>query len=391
MKLYYIIEGRFVRKNGNVYSLGGFEKKIWDRYLKHFDKICVIARVANDYDKELTDDMISSTENVEFIDLPYYVGFSEYIKNVFKIKEKLKQTIVNDGVYLCRLPSVIAKDVIKILNARDIPYFCEVVGDPWDVFSKGSINHPLRGLIRISLAYNLKKELRKCMGALYVTQFKLQRRYPVKKNVFSIGVSDVIIPDENIPLTHKIFVKKDIYKLVSVGSLDQLYKAPDIVLQSIKLLYERGFICNLTWLGDGKFKEQLLSMAKEIGIAEYVDFKGLVSREEVNSTLMDSDIFILVSRTEGLPRALVEAMSYGLPCIGSCVGGIPELLEDSVLVNKNDPIQLANVLVKMITDTDFTNNQAKRNLDFTKEFSETTLNKKRNTFFEHIKDVASKG
>ena len=198
MKLYYVIEGRFVRKNGIVYSLGGFEKIVWERYLKHFDNISVIARVADNYDGELSQNMISSTDKVDFIDIPYYVGFNGYIKNKFKIVNRIKEIISDDRDYLCRIPSIIGTDLIRILNKKHIPYYCEVVGDPWDVFSRGSINHPLRSLIRITFALNLKKELKKCAGALYVTKFQLQKRYPVRKNIFNIGVSDVIIPNENI-------------------------------------------------------------------------------------------------------------------------------------------------------------------------------------------------
>ena len=45
MKLYFATEARFVRRNNNYYSLGGFSTELWERYLEHFDKLVVIARV----------------------------------------------------------------------------------------------------------------------------------------------------------------------------------------------------------------------------------------------------------------------------------------------------------------------------------------------------------
>jgi glycosyltransferase involved in cell wall biosynthesis len=207
--------------------------------------------------------------------------------------------------------------------------------------------------------------------------------YPVKPTSFSVGVSDVIIADKVLASSPKIHTSKERYTLISVGSLEQMYKAPDVVLTAMSILKNKGFNLRLVWLGDGKFKEEMQSLAKELELA--VEFKGNVSSDKVHANIDQSDMFILVSRTEGLPRAIVEAMAHGIPCIGSRVGGIPELLDDAALVDKENPEQLADLIERFITDHNFYNNQAVRNLNEASFYKEEKLDALRNTFFSYIK------
>lgn len=60
--------------------------------------------------------------------------------------------------------------------------------------------------------------------------------YPVGKGSFSVGVSDVIVRDEVIAKESRILCKKERYSIISVGSLAQMYKAPDIVLLAMEIL-----------------------------------------------------------------------------------------------------------------------------------------------------------
>lgn len=383
MKLFFATEARFVKRHGLFYSLGGFSYHLWRRYLEHYDQIIVIARVTYDSTIAVNDSMLASYNNVSFIELPYYVGFSGYIKNRKHIHSIIRSNIDKNSCYICRLPGQIGGAVIDELNKEHIGYACEVVGNPWDVFSRGSIHHPLRPLIRIYSTLLLKQQVKNACACLYVTKSTLQNKYPVQDQVFSVGVSDVIIKDSDFASAPKILQKKDDYKLISVGSLAQMYKAPDVVLKAMSILKQKGISLSLTWLGDGKYKKEMIELANTLQLN--VDFRGNVSPNIVSDCLGCSDIFILVSRTEGLPRAIIEAMAHGLPCIGSRVGGIPELLDESVLVKKNSPKQLANLIEKMINDLDFTNNQSINNLFKAQAYREDILSEQRNSFFINIK------
>jgi len=95
-------------------------------------------------------------------------------------------------------------------------------------------------------------------------------------------------------------------------------------------------------------------------------------------------LFLLVSRTEGLPRALIEAMARGLPCITSRVGGMPELLDNSALVPANDVNALAEKIREFIETPGLAQEQAKRNLAVAREYTDDFLAEKRRIFYSEI-------
>lgn len=390
MDLYFITEGRFIRHlDGKVYSKGGFDYSLWRRYLTFFDNVYVVARVVKDYQHTSNKSNLASGDRVSFIDLPYYVGPYEYITNVNKIKRVLKLIFHSGAAYICRVPGQIGILAANMLNKKNIPYAVEVVGDPWDVFAPGGIGNVLRPFLRYFGRGSLKKIVRRSSAALYVTNSKLQLRYPVKKQIFSVGVSDVKI-NENVipPKPHCLSVRPQILKIISIGSLEQMYKAPDIALKAIKLLTNDNVLCNLTWLGDGHYKQDMIKLSQDLGISSEVKFVGNVLPNMVYEYLSAADVFILVSRTEGLPRALIEAMSMGLPCVGSDVGGIPELLDKSVLVRKNSVDDLVSVIKQFYNNISFFNSQASRNFQEAKKYYECALNEKRELFYNEIKRIS---
>lgn len=83
------------------------------------------------------------------------------------------------------------------------------------------------------------------------------------------------------------------------------------------------------WLvGDGELRPSMEQLAQELGVAERVRFWGV--RSDVADILNAADIFTLPSKYEGNPMSVMEAMATGLPVVASAVGGIPELVEESV-------------------------------------------------------------
>lgn len=107
----------------------------------------------------------------------------------------------------------------------------------------------------------------------------------------------------------------------------QLYKAPDLLIEAVAVCVQQGLDIKLVLVGDGQYRAELEARSAILGLGPRVSFQGLLpSSEAVREQLDRADIFVLPSHQEGLPKAMVEAMARGLPCIGSTVGGIPELL-----------------------------------------------------------------
>ena len=104
-------------------------------------------------------------------------------------------------------------------------------------------------------------------------------------------------------------------------------------------------------VGDGILKNEVLQKARELDMDKRVYFAGL--QTEIRPWLKAMDIFMMSSEFEGLPIALLEAMSMG--CMPACTdaGGIPEVVQDNVnglLVPVKDPLQLAHRLSDLLAE-----------------------------------------
>jgi glycosyltransferase involved in cell wall biosynthesis len=386
MELIFVTEARFVKNRlGEYYADSSFNYELWNRYLESFSKIAIMARVKRDDDFTANSSLLSSGKNVSFIELPYYIGPLLYFLNLRKLKKVIKQTInKSNAIFICRVPGNIGDLAIKCLINKKKNYGLEVVGDPWDVFARGSIKHPLRSYFRKisynSLIYNVKN----ASAVLYVTNETLQKKYPVRSNTFEISASNVNIEDSSIAVVPKSHSFKNEYQIISIGSLAQMYKSPDILINSIRILKNKGINCNLTWLGGGDFKEDMEFFAKELKMDNHITFVGNVDKIKVREYLIQSDIFVLASRTEGLPRAIIEAMSVGLPCVATTVGGIPELLNNAVLVPKDNAEAIAEKIKKLIEIPEFYNEQASLNLMRSHNYKNSVLRDKRKQFYQYL-------
>lgn len=138
----------------------------------------------------------------------------------------------------------------------------------------------------------------------------------------------------------------------SVGRLVSI-KGYDVLINAAKLACRR--IPNLVWviIGEGNVKKNLENQIRAEGLNERVILAGQFEREDVLSAVKSSTLFVMPSRYEGTPIALLEAALVGCPILASAVGGIPELVTDgehALLVPPDDPEALANGAVSLCND-----------------------------------------
>jgi glycosyltransferase involved in cell wall biosynthesis len=138
--------------------------------------------------------------------------------------------------------------------------------------------------------------------------------------------------------------------LISVGRLTS-QKAHAVLVQAMKIVTREHPDTLLCIAGDGPLRKDLEEQVSSSSLNEYVNLLG--ERDDVANLLAAADIFVLPSRSEGLPMALLEAMAAGLAVIASCIGGIEEVIMDGVsglLVPPDEPVKLARAISQLISD-----------------------------------------
>jgi glycosyltransferase involved in cell wall biosynthesis len=287
-----------------------------------------------------------------------------------------------------RVPSTIASLAVSLAIEPSRPFSLEVVGDPHEAFSPGAVVHPLRGFFRWWFRRQLRSQCVSACGVAYVTRESLQRRYPFQSTAFSTYYSDIELDDSafvKCPRQTSFSVAR--HRIVAVGSLEQLYKGPDVLVEAARICIAEGIDLEIIWLGDGKFRPKLLDSVHSLGLSERISFTGQVpGGASVRRYLDKADLFILPSRTEGLPRALIEAMARGLPCLGSDVGGIPELLHAEDLVKPGDADDLARQIKEVLSSQERRSRMSTRNLLQASQYHENLLRPRRDEFYAHVRD-----
>jgi len=239
---------------------------------------------------------------------------------------------------------------------------------------------------------NVKKSLMnfKQSGSKYllVTTYPLTKKnwdildgdYPTKG--ISIDCSNVSINPNLVDRKFNLDVKS-VIKLGTIGGLDVKYKGYDQVLLMMKKLKKEGknnIEYHLVGYGDYKWIEDI---ALKNGIKDKIIIHGPLSHDKIFSFLDNIDIYIQPSLTEGMPRALLEAMSRACPCIGSNVGGIPELLAPSVIYKKKNIKNLTDIFTNFSAEK--MKEQSQRNYIKSLEFSSEKLANKREDFLMRFK------
>ena len=137
--------------------------------------------------------------------------------------------------------------------------------------------------------------------------------------------------------------------ILHVGRFDIPKNHPGL-LEAFRLLLESHPECRLQLVGDGDLRADMEALAREKGIADFVEFCGMQSN--VHPFLQNADIFTLPSVYEGNPMTIIEAMGTGLPIVASRVGGIPDMVCDgeSGLLVAPEPQAICEGLRRMVED-----------------------------------------
>ena len=212
---------------------------------------------------------------------------------------------------------------------------------------------------------------------------------PVKVYVIRNGVS---IPSPNLKairdLRKKLIVNNDTKLILSVGRLTH-EKGHDLLIEAFHEVVITFPNILLLIAGDGILKNDYINLASKLMIENKVVFLG--NTNDVFTYMAASDIFVIPSRSEGMPNALLEAMGIGAPAIGFDVGGIGEIIENwenGMLAIPEDPQSLAITIKLLLTDKYLRKKIADAGkMHIRKEYSFELMCKKYSELIENLENI----
>lgn len=378
--LLYVHDGRqFIDRDGTIYgSLNDMIFPLKERYKYLAPNVRFAQRVVPLKDADRSKYVVLKDYGIDIVPIPDITTLKGMFFNRQKAKKVLSEAIQKSDILILRNSTNAALAQI-IVNKYKKPYIFEVVSCNWDALW----NYSIKGKIYAPYAFlRMKYNVAISQYAIYVTKVFLQRRYPNQHT--NVGISDVMIaPVTQELLDKKIACLKDEKQpiiLTTCAAIDVKYKGQAFIIRAIAKLKDRY---NIEYhLAGGGSNDYLKKVAEECGISDKVVFEGLLSKDKVNELLDRTTIYCQPSKQEGLPRAVVEAMSRGCVCIGSKTGGIPELLDSSMIAGKGDVKGFMELINTLLNDRTLMIEQSSKNFNKAKEYYAERLNAERNAFYD---------
>ena len=373
--------------DGSVWTTAMHDHAYWQRYLDVFDEVVVVARV-----QPVTHGagLRADGPGVLFLAVPMYAGPWQFLRQRRTIRRLVDAALMPGVAVSVRVPSQLGYLVAACAQRAGMSFSAEVVADPWTFFTAGVTRHPLRPLMRRLSAAKLRSVCRAATNVCYVTTEALQRAYPASPGALTESVLDIDLDDAWFTPPPRVPSTADPI-LVLVGNFPALYKGQDLLIRALPELHRAGFHCQLELVGEGRQEPLLRKLAHEVGVVGQVHFVGSAAGPEaVRARLDAATIFVLPSRSEGLPRSLVEAMARGLPCIATSVGGIPELLAAEDLIPTDDLPALVRALIAVLGDRSRQIRMGQRNHQVAQNYHRQRIAARRIRFLNAVLEAVGK-
>jgi len=164
-------------------------------------------------------------------------------------------------------------------------------------------------------------------------------------------------PEDILKMREKYGIPGDAKVLATAGilsrgkNIETLIKClPKVEVKDLYLLI----------IGDGStnpdfnYKDSLQRLAKQLGVDKKVIFTGWLEKEKLWKLYLASDLFVLPSLSEGMPNAMLEALGAGLPCMGSNIAGVKDILQyDELMFDPMDEQTVINKVRQLFSDPQY--------------------------------------
>jgi glycosyltransferase involved in cell wall biosynthesis len=395
MKLLVATDAHIFRTpDGKHWAKSIYGYNFWTRYLDVFDSVRIVARV-KDVQEIDAKKLLVDGKGVEVVGIPFYQGPKQLLIKYAQIQHSLKGIDEGCDAALLRMPSQTATMVWKHLR-KGIPLAGEIVYDMMDDVNLPGQN-PILKTLHVITSNNVKKFCLSANGVSYVTENSIQEHYPSyarlhgeDKNHFETFYSTITLSKDAFTGSRNFDGYRSLTLVLSSVAMNSERKGEKVLIKAVKTCRDKGYDVKAIIIGDGTLRPAFEAYAKELGVAEFVEFTGLLpSADEVRKVMQRADMFVFPTQGEGLPRGILEAMAIGMPVLSTPVGGIPEVINKRYLFDPLDSDAYAEKICELLDNTDELTEMSKKNYEKSLEFRNELLQAKRNDFYERLKRIGS--
>ena len=387
MNLLYICTYQFVIKNGIPYTIPAYGNAFWDQFLESFDSVNVLGEPLRDSKNTLT--VPISNKKIKVTIISANARPFDMVHDI-EVKRHLEFAIKSSECVMIKIASRKANMAINIAKKYHKPYLIGVTGDLYrDLITSKSL---MRRLYAPFIYKQTLKAISDCKFGTYVTQEYLQKMYPI--DGVMCGYTDTILPniDPSIEKRRIDWIKsmknRRYIDLGIIGTYHDNRKGYDTAITALQKLNNSKIRLRILGVGSKEDQKFWINYGQEYNVN--VIFDEPVSGIENVFIWIDSiDISILPSRSEGLPRSIVESISRACPCIISDVCGMPELVDKKWLHDPEDSELLSSLISRMINNPTLMVEAAISNLKRADNYTLKTVRGKRIAFYAEFKEYVT--
>lgn len=323
-----------------THPAAGYE--YWKPFAESFQSVVVLARVETHVRSDAG--VLVEGPGVSVRALPYYHGLIEAPAGTMRVRRRLRSLGTAHDIFIVRLPELVSAavhDRARSLGARVVTF---VVAEPRSLY-RGLLPGPVGRIVGASVARSTTRRVATSDAVLYVSDGTLQALYPARQGVPTMARSNVRLSSGDFVAAGRTAPLERPLRLISVGTAAHKMKGFDTLINVAEALREQGIDAETTIVGGGRWLEHYRGVASNRAVA--VNFVGHIdARERIVELLDGADVYVSASRSEGLPRATIEAMARGLPVVTTRAGASGELVPRRFTA----PIGDAEAIAKAIKD-----------------------------------------